>query len=895
MKRRRYPGLASFDIEDAPIFAGRREEINLLSESVYNKSKTLLYGKSGLGKTSLINAGVIPQLNKKGILPQNIFLIRFNNYDSKNFRAPIESFHAAIQNKLSRIDQDPFAELVTTEPTVWLILKEYIHLADDINGPLVLIFDQFEELDTYPDYFIDNFVSQLSKVHYNDFKKEVKRTLSRSFRKVEGLQEKFESKKLDLFLYEDLDIHILFSIRKDRLDFVKEIQGSFSGLLNENNSFELTALNYQNACKAIVLPAQVDKDIFELKPFSYDEDLVENIINSLSTSREKAEIESFQLQIVCSYIEQLIIDQKEEAPQITRMTEEVFLEDHKNIEDKIKYILNNHYEQEITKIFDEKEQLLVRKLIEDELISSAGDRRLSRDREIIIDFLEDELLKIDETLNDEALNEEARKLISRLESTRIIRAQANTTKGINYEISHDTLLKPILESKNTRISSENYISSQIEKAKVLEEEGIENIKQSFLKLAIKSFKKAYDIVQMYPEELEKQLILKIQIGRTFTKLKEFARAEENMRVALDLSQKLNSPESEGKVYEAFGSLERERYNVAIYNRKTYGIKEAVEPKVYLDGAINYYKKAGSEYEKAKSYFNYARMIQYLGYIEEEEDRYDTALDYYRESKKILAPYGEVFGINMMIQRLTKMNENRLKGDEKPWGYIMNLISKEIHELTGIAPIEIGRNTNFMKSNKIPLSSQFISRKHLKINNMDHTIEDQRSRNGTTVNGRILPYGMTYALKDFDVFVLANEAPFQFFNEKPEIDIVPDNYWGLFMTEIKTNCTYLDHDEYFISLDSNGKLKIQDKEIGATIIKFRYEDTRIKFYLNDQYWNLIEILKSDDYNYSYSLLPVKQWIPMTHFPIQFVYISDRSKNDKITSYGPTFQIISRKDQ
>ncbi|MEZ4672286.1 MAG: N-6 DNA methylase [Anaerolineae bacterium] len=57
-----YPGPVSFNEEQQKIFFGRETAIRKLASFVRSQSITLLYGKSGTGKTSLLNAGIIPRL-----------------------------------------------------------------------------------------------------------------------------------------------------------------------------------------------------------------------------------------------------------------------------------------------------------------------------------------------------------------------------------------------------------------------------------------------------------------------------------------------------------------------------------------------------------------------------------------------------------------------------------------------------------------------------------------------------------------------------------------------------------------------------------------------------------------------------------------------------------------
>lgn len=62
-------GLASFTEETQGYFFGREGEIAELTRRVQRKLLTVLFGKSGLGKTSILRAGLVPRLRSQGYFP----------------------------------------------------------------------------------------------------------------------------------------------------------------------------------------------------------------------------------------------------------------------------------------------------------------------------------------------------------------------------------------------------------------------------------------------------------------------------------------------------------------------------------------------------------------------------------------------------------------------------------------------------------------------------------------------------------------------------------------------------------------------------------------------------------------------------------------------------------
>src|SRR5215831_12791022 len=62
-------GLASFTEETRQYFFGRDEEVAELARRVQRKLLTVLFGQSGLGKTSILRAGLVPRLRAQGYCP----------------------------------------------------------------------------------------------------------------------------------------------------------------------------------------------------------------------------------------------------------------------------------------------------------------------------------------------------------------------------------------------------------------------------------------------------------------------------------------------------------------------------------------------------------------------------------------------------------------------------------------------------------------------------------------------------------------------------------------------------------------------------------------------------------------------------------------------------------
>ena len=65
---RRYPGLKPFERSQQAVFHGREEDVQRLGNLILRERLVVLFAKSGIGKTSLLQAGVAPELERQDFL-----------------------------------------------------------------------------------------------------------------------------------------------------------------------------------------------------------------------------------------------------------------------------------------------------------------------------------------------------------------------------------------------------------------------------------------------------------------------------------------------------------------------------------------------------------------------------------------------------------------------------------------------------------------------------------------------------------------------------------------------------------------------------------------------------------------------------------------------------------
>lgn len=138
-------GLKSYDEEDK--LFGRKKETDDVANMIINGFNSIIYGKSGIGKTSLLKAGVFPLLRYEDFYPIYIRLehdiTNGNSYDY--YLAQIES---AITLPSRGIIVEKRDECVGNRSLATVLNSGRYHTSRGIKLTPVFVFDQFEEIFT---------------------------------------------------------------------------------------------------------------------------------------------------------------------------------------------------------------------------------------------------------------------------------------------------------------------------------------------------------------------------------------------------------------------------------------------------------------------------------------------------------------------------------------------------------------------------------------------------------------------------------------------------------------------------------------------------------------------------------------------------------------------------
>lgn len=205
-----YVGLAPFDHAHWDYYFGRELDASTLADNALYALATVLYGPSGIGKSSLINIGLPKELAKRRRGADVVVFRRWQRRNlptalmaqiSRTLRLPSKVLHEAPRRRVS-----DFVRFVVTHR----------------SRPLVIVFDQFEE------YFV-------YRPSERDFLLEA---------------------ELDQIIHEDaLDVQLLFAIREDRYHLLDSLRLTIPAILD--NTLELGHLNEEAVRAAIVKPLEV--------------------------------------------------------------------------------------------------------------------------------------------------------------------------------------------------------------------------------------------------------------------------------------------------------------------------------------------------------------------------------------------------------------------------------------------------------------------------------------------------------------------------------------------------------------------------------------------------------------------------------------------------------------
>jgi hypothetical protein len=226
-------GLQSYTEAQSNLFFGRDTETDALTSLVELNTLTIVFGRSGTGKTSLLNAGVFPKLRKSFCLPFRIRL-EFNDNSSDLVTQIKKVLKEEIDKYGFKVESYPSGE------TLW----EYFH-----KEPLwktvtpIIVFDQFEEIFT-----LAKANPRFASIELPLFWEELSNLIENNI--PEKLKEKFLTQKEKIeFNYKKQKAKIVFSFREEYLPEFETIASKIPSL--KYSRFRLLPMNGHQAYEVI--------------------------------------------------------------------------------------------------------------------------------------------------------------------------------------------------------------------------------------------------------------------------------------------------------------------------------------------------------------------------------------------------------------------------------------------------------------------------------------------------------------------------------------------------------------------------------------------------------------------------------------------------------------------
>jgi WD40 repeat protein len=344
-----WPGPSPFDEASSPDFHGRDRETLRLSRMLVQAPLVVLFGAAGVGKTSLLQAGLFPYLRQRNFLPVYIKLDREEDGDAFKLRVKAtlasEIKSHGIADAAHRTSEDE--ETDGEKETLW----EYLHRADlDLwsrqNYPQtpVLIFDQFEDVFRHQ---TENYRMALRTYLAELIENRVPTAFMARIEQDNNLIEKFTLNRQSY--------RVVLSLREDFLPALESWKQEIPSILR--NRMRLLPMSENQALEAVYRPELMDestakaivKFVSEMKDpkigstsdflteFPVEPALLSVLCRGLNTKRKKQRKEKFDIKLLEEHGDSIVADYYEGAMEdlpehVQRFIEEELITEHGSIQ-----------------------------------------------------------------------------------------------------------------------------------------------------------------------------------------------------------------------------------------------------------------------------------------------------------------------------------------------------------------------------------------------------------------------------------------------------------------------------------------------------------------------------------------------------------------------------------
>ncbi|HJS74434.1 MAG TPA: SUMF1/EgtB/PvdO family nonheme iron enzyme [Vicinamibacteria bacterium] len=396
-----WPGLLPFGEADWKYFHGRDFETDLLFRKVERERLTVLFGLSGLGKSSILQAGLFPLLRRENVLPIYVRL---------DFSPEKPDLASQVKNAILWEAERSNVEAPTPQPkeTLW----EYFHRNDAdfwsarhrIVIPL-LVFDQFEEVFTLGAR--DRSRQQATNAFLLELADLVEARPPLQLRtRLELEPPGKRPSEAAKFSFERHRYKVLVTLREDFLPDLEALGDKMGSV--SHNRFRLERMNGVAALQAVnqakhIITAEVAERVVRFVAAADPHDELVNL-----------EVEPALLSVVCGELNSQRLERRE--AQITERA----------LEGSQNQILSNFYERSIADLSEP-----VCTFVEEKLLTRRGFRNL---------------VVYDEALGSPGVTEED---IEELVKRRLVRIEERARRRL-LELSHDLLTGVVTASRDER-------------------------------------------------------------------------------------------------------------------------------------------------------------------------------------------------------------------------------------------------------------------------------------------------------------------------------------------------------------------------------------------------------------------------------------------------------------
>ena len=443
-----WPGLDFFAEKSCAFFHGRDAEADLLLTMVRHRLLTVLYGQSGLGKSSLLQAGLFPRLRADGWLP---VYIRLSHTDAdglggKGSSALIAQTRQFIREAISdALEQGQLLPPKEGEPSPMPrddeSLWEYLHRkvsglrsATRERVAPVLVFDQFEEIFTLGRSETRQAIRQ---AFLKDLADCVENRLPEHVLKEMNRKQPGDNRFSDLD-FPRQDYRVVLSLREDYLAELHDLSDLMPSI--HENETRLLPLNGWQALDAVAIPGEklvepvVAREIVEIVAASRRGEAEEadgaNSPDGEFTDEAKLEIDPALLSMVCRGLNDE--RKRRHSPKITQeITNDL-------LKNSGRSILHRFYVDCFDSLPERKTAPEVQKFVEDELLTPTGYRNMA------------ELVRAQNRLSNAGVSDPSA-AIQRLIDERLLRiSERRQDKTKWLELTHDVLCDVVKESRHAR-------------------------------------------------------------------------------------------------------------------------------------------------------------------------------------------------------------------------------------------------------------------------------------------------------------------------------------------------------------------------------------------------------------------------------------------------------------